>query len=68
MINYLLLFIYLLIRGREGAIMLVRLYASEIINGNIGFDRVPAKLKDGVKEYLLNLGLDENGDPILQES
>jgi hypothetical protein len=47
--------------------MLVRLYASEIINGNITFADVPTKLQDGVKAYLLNLGLDENGKPIVVE-
>jgi hypothetical protein len=65
MINYLLLFIYLLIKGSEGKNMLVRLYASEIISGGTTFDQVPAKLQDGVRAYLFNLGLDENGDPIV---
>jgi hypothetical protein len=67
MINRLLLFIYILFRKKEGITMLVRLYASEIINGNITFADVPTKLQDGVKAYLLNLGLDENGKPIVVE-
>lgn len=48
--------------------MLVRLYAGEIINGDIIFSDVPAKLKDGVRAYLLNLGLDENGNPIVVQT
>lgn len=48
--------------------MLVRLYASEIINGNITFAEVPVKLQQGVKDYLLTLGLDENGNPITPET
>ena len=68
MINYLLLFMYNIIKGKEGINMLVRLYSSEIIAGNVTFDSVPAKLKDGVKAYLLNLGLDENGTPIVVQA
>lgn len=64
MINKILLFIYKLIKGKEGIKMLVRLYASEIISENITFASVPNKLKDGVKTYLFNLGLDENGAPL----
>lgn len=64
MFNYLLIIIYFIFRKKEGITMLVRLYASEIISGNIVFEEVPAKLQDGVTTYLLNIGLDQNGDPI----
>lgn len=36
--------------------MLVRLYASEIIAEKITEDRVPAKLRDRVHQYLADLG------------
>jgi hypothetical protein len=68
MLNKFLLFIFLLFRKNGGIDMLVRLYASEIISGNITFSEVPAKLQDGVKTYLANLGLDENGNPLVTEA
>ena len=64
--NRLLLFIYLLFR-KGGDNMLIRLFASEIIDGKITFADVPAKLKDGVRNYLKNLGLNEDGTPIVVE-
>lgn len=36
--------------------MLVRLYAGEIILGNIGEDKVPAKLRPRVHQYLVDMG------------
>jgi hypothetical protein len=41
--------------------MLVKLYAIEIINSNGEFtiDNVPAKLKQGVIDYLSKLGYEE---------
>lgn len=36
--------------------MLVRLYAGEIILGNIDEDKVPAKLRPRVHQYLVDMG------------
>lgn len=43
---------------------MVALYVALIINGRRTFDSVPEKLKKAVKEELLSLGLDENGNPV----
>lgn len=42
--------------GKEERKMLVRLYAGEIILGNIGEDKVPAKLRPRVHQYLVDMG------------
>lgn len=46
---------------------MVVVYATLIVKGAKTFDQVPAKLQDQVKAHLLTLGLDENGNPILEE-
>lgn len=43
---------------------MVALYIALIINGRRTFNQVPAKFKDAVKEDLVALGLDENGNPV----
>ncbi|MBO4819141.1 MAG: hypothetical protein J5528_03275 [Firmicutes bacterium] len=43
---------------------MVDLYVALIIAGKRTFARVPARYQDAVRETLLALGLDENGDPI----
>lgn len=43
---------------------MVAVYVTLIINGKRTFASVPNKLKPAVKEMLLDLGLDENGNPI----
>lgn len=46
---------------------MVDLYVALIIMGRRPYSRVPARYKEAVKEELLALGLDENGDPIKAE-
>ena len=43
---------------------MVALYVALIIAGRRTFPQVPSRYKEYVKEDLLALGLDENGDPI----
>lgn len=43
---------------------MVDLYVALIIAGKRTFARVPARYQEAVRETLLALGLDENGDPI----
>ena len=43
---------------------MVALYVALIIAGRRTFAQVPTRYKEYVKEDLLALGLDENGDPI----
>lgn len=43
---------------------MVDLYVVLIINGRRTFEQVPDRLKEAVREELLSLGLDENGNPI----
>lgn len=56
MFNAFLLLIYKLKRRKEGVCMLIRLYAGEIILGKITIDDVPTKLKEGVTNYLADMG------------
>lgn len=51
-----LILIYKLFKGRKGVIVLIRLFASEILMDKITFEEVPRGLKDEVKEYLENMG------------
>lgn len=55
---YILLKIFTGIGGED----MVSLYVALIIAGRRTFDKVPAKLQSAVKEDLLALGLDENGN------
>lgn len=43
---------------------MIDLYVALIIAGRRPFSKVPDRYKDAVREELLALGLDENGDPI----
>lgn len=43
---------------------MIDLYVVLIIAGKRPFSKVPARYQDAVREELLALGLDENGDPI----
>ena len=58
-----IIIILIAITWRKGDDM-VDLYAALIIAGKRTFARVPARYQDAVRETLLALGLDENGDPI----
>ena len=39
--------------------MMVMFFAQRVILGKISFKEVPAKLKDGVREILIDSGLEE---------
>jgi len=43
---------------------MVGIYVHLIIAGKRAFNSVPEKLKEAVKENLLSMGLDENGNAI----
>lgn len=43
---------------------MVIVYATLIINGRKTFSQVPTSLQPTVKDYLLSMGLDENGFPV----
>lgn len=47
---------------------MVEIYVKLIINKRRTFDKVPAKFREAVKERLLELGYDTNGDPITSEA
>ena len=56
MIARALAWLLLTFAGKEERTMLVRLYAGEIIMGEITEDNVPAKLKARVHQYLVDMG------------
>lgn len=58
--------ILIAITRRKGDNM-IDLYVVLIIAGKRTFAKVPDRYKDAVREELLALGLDENGDPIQEE-
>lgn len=62
MFNAFLIFAYKLFKGRKGVFMLIKLFASEILMGNITLDEVPRGLRDGVREYLEDMGYDFGDD------
>jgi len=47
---------------------MVTIYVNLILAKRRMFDSVPEKLKEAVKENLLSLGFDENGNPIRGEA
>lgn len=57
-------FLYILFRGGDEMVVV---YATLIIAGAKTYAQVPAKLQAQVKEHLKAMGLDENGDPIVEE-
>jgi len=54
-----LLWILLIIAGKEERGMLAMLWANQIILGKKTFAQVPAKLKDQVREILIDLGCED---------
>ena len=54
-----LLWILLIIAGKEERGMLAMLWANQIILGKKTFAQVPAKLKDQVREVLIDLGCED---------
>ena len=59
--------VIILYAGRQKGDNMVDLYVALIIAGRRPFSRVPARYQNAVREELLALGLDENGDPIMAE-
>ena len=45
---------------------MVDLYVALIIAGRRTFDRVPKRFQNAVKEELAALGLDKNGNPVVE--
>ena len=54
-----LLWILLIIAGKEERGMLAMLWANQIILGKKTFAQVPAKLKDQVREILIDAGCED---------
>lgn len=59
--------ILILFAIRQKGENMIDLYVALIIAGKRTFAKVPDRYKDAVREELLALGLDENGDPIKEE-
>ena len=57
MLNDFLLYIILKLKGGED--MMAMLWAQQIMLGKKNFSQVPAKLKDKVKEILIDSGCEE---------
>ena len=57
----------ILYADRQKGDNMIDLYVALIIAGKRPFSKVPARYQDAVREELLALGLDENGDPIKEE-
>ena len=51
--------IFTLLFGKEGVIMMAMFFAQRIILGKTTFPDVPAKLKEQVREILVDSGLEE---------
>lgn len=49
----------LMIMGKEGETMMAMFFAQRVILGKTAYKDVPAKLKDQVKELLVDAGLPE---------
>lgn len=59
MVNKIISLIYTIIYGKEGVTMLAMLWAIQIINGKKTFSQVPAKLKNAVREILVDSGCED---------
>ena len=57
------LLIFIILTQKEEKDM-IELYVALIIAGRRPFSRVPDRYKEAVREMLLSLGLDEDGNPI----
>lgn len=51
--------IYRLLFGKEGKVMMAMLWTQKIVLGKKKYSDVPAKLKEQVKEILIESGLEE---------
>ena len=59
MMNNLLLWIAMILMGRRNREMLAMLWANQIILGKKTFAQVPVKLKDQVREILIDAGCED---------
>ena len=59
MVNRLISLLLHIIFGKEGETMLAMLWAIQIINGKKTFAQVPAKLRDQVREILIDAGCED---------
>lgn len=55
--NFIFNILYFILRGDDD--MMAMLFAQKVILGKIGYCDVPAKLKDQVREILIDSGLEE---------
>lgn len=56
MVNMLRSFLYAILFGKGGEIMMAMLWAQQIMLGKKTYAQVPAKLKDQVRELLIDSG------------
>ena len=59
MLNFVRHSIYKILFGKEGETMMAMFFAPRVILGKTAYKDVPAKLKDQVKELLVDAGLPE---------
>ena len=59
MINAMRGLLYLILFGKEGETMMAMLWAQQIILGKKTFRQVPAKLKEQVREILIDSGCED---------
>lgn len=56
--------IYIFTKLFLGGSDMAAIYVALIVHGRRTFNQVPDKFKDAVREDLLALGLNENGEPV----
>lgn len=66
-ITIVIIIITILYADKQKGDNMIDLYVALIIAGKRPFSKVPARYQEAVREELLALGLDENGDPIKEE-
>lgn len=59
MANWMISLIYIILFGKEGEAMMAMLWAQQIMYGKKNFAQVPAKLKNQVREILIDSGMEE---------
>ena len=59
MANWLISFLFRIFYGKEAMTMLAMLWAIQIIAGKKTFSQVPAKLKNQVREILIDAGCED---------
>ena len=66
-ITFVIIITILIAVTRRKGVNMIDLYVVLIIAGKRPFSKVPVRYQDAVREELLALGLDENGNPIKEE-